>query len=166
MAANEERLLEGFSIALDDFLEALDRSYCTDLDDCGIYTPARVISFSYGGPENMFSKPAQVRQCAEFLKLSLRGVTSIVASGDWGVGSAFFEPGGRNGCIIGGKQKPHQRSANGKVFNPDYPASCPYILSVGGTQLPLQGNVSDPESAMQMPVRLTMTLNGTASSGG
>jgi tripeptidyl-peptidase I len=39
---------------------------------------------------------------------------------------------------------------NGKVYNPDFSSSCPYITSVGATQLYPGQTVNDPESAMQV----------------
>lgn len=156
--------------AFEDFLEALDNSYCTDNDDCGNYPPARVINFSYGAAEYDISKRAQVRQCKEFMKLGLQGVTSVVASGDYGVASAIWRVLDNNGCIVAG-ERARSRSwddefEDGTVFSPDYPSSCPYVLSVGGTQLPQHQNVSNPESAMQRTFE-DMEYNGvTFSSSG
>ena len=62
----------------------------------------------------------------EWLKLGLQGVTVVFASGDWGVAS-------RLGCL---------RHTNQTVFSPAWPATCPYVLAVGGTVLPKGSNVS------------------------
>jgi tripeptidyl-peptidase-1 len=51
------------------------------------------------------------------MKLGMLGTSVIVASGDSGVAA-------RGGCLD-----------NGRVFNPDYPANCPYVTSVGATTL-------------------------------
>jgi tripeptidyl-peptidase-1 len=51
----------------------------------------------------------------EFMKLGLRGVSVVVPSGDSGVW-------GRTGVL------------NGETFHPDYPASSPYVTTVGGTR--------------------------------
>lgn len=103
---------------------------------CGVFEPTNVISFSYGGPEAAVPISYQKRQCNEFLKLGLQGVTFVFASGDSGValendleGSAY--------CL----------GPDETIFNPEWPGNCPYITSVGGTTV-LEGNtVDDPESA-------------------
>ncbi|EGP87472.1 unnamed protein product [Zymoseptoria tritici ST99CH_1A5] len=144
---------EGF---LNNFLDAIDGSYCTysafgetgnsPLDppypnpapggykgqlQCGVYKPTNVISISYGGQENDLPASYQQRQCSEFMKLGMQGVSVLVASGDSGVAG----PAGDNsthGCLNGGK-----------VFSPDFPATCPYLTTVGATVL--TGNVKKDE---------------------
>jgi tripeptidyl-peptidase I len=52
------------------------------------------------------------------------GVTVLFASGDTGVAGArdlCFNPDGTN-------------STDGKIFNPSFPSTCPYVTSVGATQ--------------------------------
>jgi tripeptidyl-peptidase I len=58
------------------------------------------------------------RQCNEWMKLGMQGVTVVVASGDAGVGE--------NGNCIG---------PNFDIFTPYYISTCPYVLSVGATEL-------------------------------
>lgn len=53
--------------------------------DCGTVEPPEVISISYAWNEADFTPRYLRRQCQEFLRLGLRGVTVIAASGDWGV---------------------------------------------------------------------------------
>ena len=53
------------------------------------------------------------------MKLGLQGVTVVVSAGDRGVG--FWRK-----CITG--------EANQTLFEPLTPPSCPYVLSVGGTE--------------------------------
>ncbi|KAG9234614.1 putative alkaline serine protease AorO [Amylocarpus encephaloides] len=128
-----------FSGFLNTFLDALDGSYCSTIDpldpkypnpstkagafkgalQCGVYKPTNVISISYGGDEAGLPVAYQRRQCNEFLKLGMQGVSVLVASGDSGVEGQQ--------CL--GRQ--------GKVFSPDFPASCPYLTAVGGTTLPV-----------------------------
>ena len=65
------------------------------------------------------------------MKLGLQGVSVLVASGDSGVAG--------QACL----------GTTGKVFSPDFPASCPYITAVGGTYLPAGANVAtDAEVAV------------------
>ena len=52
--------------------------------DCGRYTPPRVISISYVYNEAQFTSRYTSRQCLEFLKLGLQGVTVLAATRDRG----------------------------------------------------------------------------------
>ncbi|TVY36143.1 Tripeptidyl-peptidase [Lachnellula occidentalis] len=139
---------EGF---LNNFLDALDGSYCSTVDpldppypdpsnatgaykgalQCGVYTPTNVISISYGGQEVDLPIAYQRRQCTEFMKLGMQGVSVVLASGDSGVAGPAGD-GSSNGCL-----------GTGKIFSPDFPANCPYITTVGSTTLPAGGNATD-----------------------
>lgn len=140
-----------FSGFLNNFLDALDGSYCSfsafgetgnsPLDppypdpapggykgnlQCGVYKPTNVISISYGGQEIDLPASYQKRQCLEYAKLGLIGTSVFVSSGDSGVG----DPG--NTCA-------------GGPFSPDFPASCYAVTAVGSTFLPPGGNVLKDE---------------------
>jgi tripeptidyl-peptidase I len=135
-----------FNGFMNTFLDAIDGSYCTysaygetgDCTDptcvdpaypdpnpggykgqlqCGVYKPTNVISVSYGGSESYGPNSYIKRQCNEFMKLALQGVTTVISSGDDGVGDA-------KGC----------NGADGKIFDPDSMAVCPYVLAVGSTE--------------------------------
>jgi tripeptidyl-peptidase-1 len=54
-------------------------------DDCGTVKPANVISTSYGYNEADLSPAYTARQCAEYAKLGVMGVTVLFSSGDNGV---------------------------------------------------------------------------------
>lgn len=54
-----------------------------------------VISISYGGQESDLPGAYQQRQCNEFMKLGLQGVSVVLASGDSGVA-------GPGGCLGSG----------------------------------------------------------------
>ncbi|KAH8798638.1 peptidase S8/S53 domain-containing protein [Xylogone sp. PMI_703] len=86
--------------------------------ECGTVKSTNVYSLSYGWEEQQLPYNYMHRQCNEFMKLSLMGTTIVVASGDSGsaVGSA---------CGFG---DPYLATAQ-------YPANCPYLLTVGATQL-------------------------------
>lgn len=72
------------------------------------------------------------------MKLALQGVTIVVSSGDSGVAARGADGSHTNGCL-----------GNGEVFNPDFPTTCPYIVSAGATYLPLGANVhADSEIAV------------------
>lgn len=64
------------------------------------------------------------------MKLGMQGVTVVVSSGDSGVGASR----GTNvaDCL----------GANGTVFTPDFPATCPYITTAGSTYLPRGAKVA------------------------
>jgi hypothetical protein len=53
--------------------------------DCGTVQPANVISTSYGSNEADLSVTYATRQCNEYAKLGLMGVTFLFGSGDDGV---------------------------------------------------------------------------------
>jgi len=140
------------------FLDAIDGSYCEfvafndsspdPLDppypdpskeagafkeslQCGVYNATNVISISYGGQE--FDLPAayQQRQCAEYMKLGLQGITLVFASGDSGVAGPDGDD-SNNGCL----------GEDGSVFSPTFPNSCPYVTNAGSTTLPPGANVN------------------------
>ncbi|KAL5409468.1 hypothetical protein PMIN03_005912 [Paraphaeosphaeria minitans] len=143
------------------FLDAIDGSYCTyeaygeqgdnpDFDPvypnereggykgermCGVYKPTNVISISYMKDESELPAAYQKRQCDEWLKLGLQGVSVFVASGDSGVGD-LPKPDSPNGCL-----------RNGTVFTPGHPNTCPWLTSVGATKVYPGKTVFDPESA-------------------
>ncbi|KAJ7456010.1 peptidase S8/S53 domain-containing protein [Mycena galericulata] len=147
------------------FLDALDDSYCTfeggddpDIDsiypdnlpggyqghDCGTVKATNVISTSYGNDEADVSPAYAIRQCAEYAKLGLMGVTVLFASGDGGVAGRTAE-----GIVClnpDGSQTP-----DGQIFNPTFPGTCPpvcpFLTAVGATQVNPGAKVTDPESA-------------------
>lgn len=153
------------------FLDAIDATYCAydggddpkldphypDVNDlfpdggasvglyngtrqCGTYKPNNVISVSYGVDEYPLGEHYVQRQCNEWMKLALQGVTVVVASGDRGVQ-------GNMGCL------PNNASSSADKFNPGFPASCPYVTTVGATQVNFDGQgydevaVFDPKHA-------------------
>lgn len=154
---------EGGGGFLNTFFDAIDGSYCTfsaygetgdaSIDpvypdpnplgyqgkrQCGVYKPANVISISYGEQEDDLPTNYQQRQCAEIMKLGMQGVSVILASGDSGVAARGADDGNSDGCL-----------GTGQVFNPDFPASCPYVTALGATYLPTGAKVAaDAEVAV------------------
>jgi tripeptidyl-peptidase-1 len=57
---------------------------------------------------------------------------------------------------------------NGTVFNPTFPASCPYVTAVGATQLQPDQSINDTESAMHIQNASTVPYSDlySFSSGG
>ncbi|KAJ6030884.1 hypothetical protein N7460_011150 [Penicillium canescens] len=135
---------------LNTFLDAIDGSYCSEISpldppypnpqeggykgslQCGVYDPPKVVSISYGSAEADLPISYQRRQCAEFMKLGTMGVSVVVASGDSGVAGRGGDPTPSN-CL----------GTQGKIFAPDFPASCPYLTAVGATIIPLGASPED-----------------------
>ncbi|TBU55600.1 subtilisin-like protein [Dichomitus squalens] len=148
--------VEGASF--NNLLNALDGSYCTfeggddpsqdgiypdpeggyqGKEACGTVTPAKVISTSYSYDEYELTPAYMERQCAEYAKLGLLGTTVLYSSGDYGVA------GYNNTCLLPDGTVSHE----GKTFTPSFPGTCPYVTSVGATQVNPGAKVTDPESA-------------------
>lgn len=158
--------IEGASF--NDFLDAIDGSYCTfdGGDDttqdakypdskggyqgpknCGGFAATKVIATSYEYNEADLTARYEVRQCAEYAKLGLAGTTVLYASGDYGVA-------GNKGKCVEASNKTLNSGAGG-IFNPAFPASCPYVTAVGATQIKPNGSITDPEEAIE-----TMIVSG------
>jgi tripeptidyl-peptidase-1 len=103
-------------------------------------TAPLVHSISYGDVEGQGDMTETTRFCSEAAKLGARGITICVASGDDGV--ANF---------------PARTDPSQCGFFPAFPASCPYITSVGGTM--------GPESN-QPEVACTSNNGGLITTGG
>ncbi|KAF2400262.1 tripeptidyl peptidase A [Trichodelitschia bisporula] len=78
----------------------------------------QVISNSYGEPEHTVPYQYARRTCTLAAVLGLRGISVLESSGDTGIGS---------GCKA-------NDGTNRTQFNPIFPATCPYITAVGGTE--------------------------------
>lgn len=156
-------LQEGASF--NNFLDALDASYCTYLggdnptydatypdplsggyksQDCGRYTPAAVISTSYGSNEADTPASYNSRQCNEYMKLGLAGVTILYSSGDNGVAGNSGQCCTQANCAGG-----TYNSGGSGTFNPSFPGGCPYVTSVGATQIVPGASVTAPEEACE-----------------
>ncbi|KAI9722688.1 MAG: hypothetical protein M1812_001619 [Candelaria pacifica] len=156
--------VEGASF--NNFLDAIDASYCTENggddpfqdatypdpnpggymgpENCGGFAATNVISTSYGFNEADLTVFYERRQCNEYMKLGLQGVTVLYSSGDYGVA------GNRGQCI-----DPNTRQLNNGtsgLFNPSFPSTCPYVTAVGATQINPGSSVSAPESACQQTI--------------
>ncbi|KAH8680763.1 peptidase S8/S53 domain-containing protein [Xylariales sp. PMI_506] len=95
---------------------------------CGVYQPTNVISISYAVTESLWSEAYQMRQCNEFMKLGLQGVSVVLASGDSGPLSSLS-------C----------QATNLGSFWVKSPVNCPYVTTVGATQFFADGT----ETAVQ-----------------
>jgi len=155
-------LVEGASF--NNLIDALDASFCTfeggddptedgiypdtmpggfdKPESCGIVKPANVISTSYGMNEADVTLFYAQRQCAEYGKLGLMGTTILYSSGDNGVA-------GFDGFCL---NPDGTQSANGTRFNPSFPGGCPFVTSVGATQVNPNSTVFQPEGACEQVI--------------
>lgn len=81
------------------------------------------------------------------MKLGLMGVSVLYSSGDYGVA------GNSGQCINGaGEDAPYNSGLSGR-FNPAFPSTCPYVTSVGATQVINGTNIlttpTQPEQACE-----------------
>jgi len=88
-----------------------------------------VFSFSYGDVE-MYVPEAYAERCnVEFQKAGVRGISLIFASGDGGIaGNRPVSYCGNTGCAMADESQ-----MSGPCFVATWPASSPYVTSVGGT---------------------------------
>ncbi|KIV83951.1 hypothetical protein PV11_05932 [Exophiala sideris] len=85
-----------------------------------INTLPKVISTSYGDDEQTVPESYAIEVCSQFAALGAQGISLFFSSGDSGVGK-------NNSCISNDGQ-------NRTTFLPVFPASCPYVTTVGGTR--------------------------------
>ncbi|KAJ7162741.1 peptidase S8/S53 domain-containing protein [Mycena crocata] len=141
-------MLTGNFISFNEWLDAVDGSYCTsdggdDLafdpqfpnptvvggvqeHSCGTVKPPYVISNSRADFEYRLSPFYAERQCNEFAKLGLMGVTVLFSAGNFGAAGTT-----RGYCLDDNGSV----NLNATHFNPGWPGACPWITSVGGTQV-------------------------------
>ncbi|TVY51388.1 Tripeptidyl-peptidase sed3 [Lachnellula cervina] len=86
-------------------------TYLLDLTDANL---PNTLSISYGDDEATVPDSYATNACNLFSQLGARGVSILVAAGDSGVGDT---------CTVGGT----------KQFQTSFPASCPFVTTVGGT---------------------------------
>ncbi|KAH9001905.1 subtilisin-like protein [Lactarius hatsudake] len=92
----------------------------------------QIISTTYSGNEYEVPQEFAEGVCELFAKLGALGVSVLFSPGDWGVGDA-------GNCLV--------RGSSGDIsvrFLPQFPASCPWVTSVGGT------TSHDPEIAASL----------------
>ena len=148
--------------SFNNFLDAIDGSYCTfeggddptqdatypdpfpggytGPENCGGFAATKVISTSYAYNEADLTAAYEMRQCAEYMKLGLAGTTILYSSGDNGVAGNLDECINANGTYNNGTSG---------MFNPSFPSTCPYVTSVGATQIKPGATVTQPEEACE-----------------
>ena len=83
-----------------------------------------------------------MRQCTEYGKIGLAGTTVLYSSGDFGVA------GFGNVCLT----ENGTETADGTRFNPSFPSGCPFVTSVGATQVNPNSTVFQPEGACEQVI--------------
>lgn len=164
--------VEGASFS--DFLDAFDATFCADDDpsqdavypdpygtvaegaykgakNCGTLTPAKVISTSYGYNEADLTYLYEMRQCNEYLKFGLLGTTFVYSSGDYGVAGNSGE------CILPNGTYTAPDATTGR-FNPSFPGTCPYITSIGATQVIPGSNIITDKLTGTQPEQASETV--------
>ncbi|KAK7052662.1 family S53 protease-like protein [Favolaschia claudopus] len=98
-----------------DFLTAVlhTTAFLEGMDD-----PPSVVTTSYAQVESNFGESLATKICNGWMALGARGVSVIFASGDGGV------HGNHDSAV----------SCVNSTFAPAFPAACPYVTTVGGTQ--------------------------------
>ncbi|KAF7197078.1 Tripeptidyl-peptidase SED1 [Pseudocercospora fuligena] len=161
-------LVEGASF--NNFLEGIDASFCGAYDpnqdgiypdtapggykgrDCGKYAATKVISTSYGYNELDLTPAYEQRQCNEYMKLGQMGVSVLFSSGDYGVagngGQCINSTGGYQNGTLGGR------------FNPAFPSTCPYVTSVGATQVKPGTNILQSRTQPEMACETVIYSGG------
>ncbi|KAI0787596.1 peptidase S8/S53 domain-containing protein, partial [Fomes fomentarius] len=140
-------------------LAGIDGSYCSapgvdtdalNITDCGNKPFPKVISASwttldfdvneYAGYNNADAIARIQRECTEIGKLSLTGMTFITCSSDNGVYGTHANP----FCDL-----IKNTTSQGEVapFLPTFPSSCPYVTSVGATEVSPGKSVHDRETS-------------------
>ncbi|THH08980.1 hypothetical protein EW145_g2349 [Phellinidium pouzarii] len=139
-------LIEG--AGLDNWLDAVDASFCTfeglstvlSGDDPAL--PPNVVTVSYGQDEIIVSAKYAMRQCTEYAKIGLMGTTILYSSGDDGVA-------GIGGVCL---TENGTETTSGTRFNPSFPSGCPFVTSVGATQVNPNSTVFQPEGACEQVI--------------
>jgi len=84
------------------------------------------ISTSYGDDEQTVPFSYAERVCGGFAQLGARGISLVFSSGDFGVGDGDPDPATQQCFTNNGK--------NQTKFIPRFPASCPFVTTVGATE--------------------------------
>lgn len=108
----------------------------------------QVISTSYGDDEQSVPEAYAKKVCQQFAQLGARGISVLFSSGDRGVGVT-------DTCLS-------NDGKNTTMFVPAFPASCPYVTSVGAT------HQFEPEVVAYRPeyTDAAGTVHGVYASGG
>ncbi|KJA23154.1 hypothetical protein HYPSUDRAFT_40323 [Hypholoma sublateritium FD-334 SS-4] len=170
----------GQFFSMNEWLDAVDGSYCTsgggdDLTfdpqlpnplpggfkdhSCGTAKVPNVVSNSQAVDEHAYTAFYRQRQCNEFAKLGLMGVTVLYAAGNTGTsGTNTGISGTQSGYCIDDNGSVNLNATN---FNPAWPASCPWITAVGGTQVKANATIGNaPEEVWNQDMTMGFFVSG------
>lgn len=106
----------------------------------------KIISTSYGEPEQTVPRSYAERVCKQFAAVTAQGTTLFFSSGDRG---------------LGGTDKCYTNDGNATYkFLPAFPASCPYVTTVGATM-----NFEPEESAYRAATNVSGVFRDLYASG-
>ena len=119
-----------------------------------------MISTSYSYNEADLFPAYAIRQCNEYAKLGLMGVTFLYSSGDGGVagdGGVCLNTDGAVEYLSNHlKSQTHliagSQSTEGKMFNPSFPGTCPYVTALGATQVSPGQSVWEHENVCEQVI--------------
>lgn len=157
--------------SFNNFLDALDSNYCSrdgqtenvttpEIDavypsklpggfsgprNCGGWTPTKVISTSYSYNEHDLTPAYERRQCNEYAKLGLAGTTFLYCSADYGVAAS------QDRCIDPSTGDFNDGTSGN--FAPSFPSTCPWVTSIGATQIAANASITAPEVACETGIR-------------
>ncbi|PBP19131.1 hypothetical protein BUE80_DR010064 [Diplocarpon rosae] len=167
--------------SFNNFLDAIDGSYCTyqggndptqdgvypnpstedgaykGPENCGGFASTKVISTSYGYNEADLTPAYENRQCNEYMKLGLQGVTFLFSSGDYGVagnsGQCIDRATGNynNGklSLMGCFEPSPRHFYVATAFLTPLSQESAHVTSVGATQVKPGASVTQPEEAAE-----------------
>ena len=149
-------------------------------ESCGIVAPPFVVSVSYGQDESTVTPAFANRQCTEYAKVHSfisitihqggcvydvsRSLACWVAPFSTAVvmmvllvevESALIPDVGESFSSSDPSstfRTTDQPSSGGKVFNPGFPVTCPFVTAVGATQVNPGKTVNDPEGACEQVI--------------
>ena len=147
------------------------------------FIKTKVVSTSWGFNENDMSPAYMEVLCNEYMKLGLQGVSVLFSTADHGVAgntdnctddgmplSIPIPPPSHPSIPSSSNQTKNPTQATPKLttpqgqFQPDFPATCPYVTAIGATQIdPLTTNLTAALAAGQQP---EIAVNNTVRSGG
>ena len=118
-----------------------------------------MISISYNNAEYDLPVNYLRRQCSDFMKLGMAGTTVVVSSGDYGSAWRQFSTSPPNSYYN------YDNTCVGEfatTFVPTMLSSCPYVTSVGATQVTQGSNFTVQEVAafQEIDVNLTFSSGG------
>lgn len=112
--------------------------------DDATFIQTKVVSTSWGFNEKDLTPKYKESLCNEYMKLGLQGVSILFSTGDNGVAGSFDSCDNR--------------------FQPDFPASCPFVTAVGATQL--DDNATDIAGTLASNGQPEVAINSDIKSGG